>query len=134
MTESRRPVALWQLALVTLAYFGAGKFGLTLAVVNASVSPVWPPTGIAFASFLLLGSRAWPAIFIGAFLVNLTTTGALAPSIGIAIGNTFEGRLGAELVRLFANGREVFSRARDVFKFVVLAGLVSTAVSATIGV
>src|SRR5215467_14668794 len=134
MTESRRPVALWQLALLTLAYFGAGKFGLTLAVVNASVSPVWPPTGIAFASFLLLGSRAWPAIFIGAFLVNLTTTGALAPSIGIAIGNTFEGRLGAELVRLFANGREVFSRARDVFKFVVLAGLVSTAVSATIGV
>jgi len=134
MTESRRPVALWQLALLTLAYFGAGKFGLTLAVVNASVSPVWPPTGIAFASFLLLGSRAWPAIFIGAFLVNLTTTGAIAPSIGIAIGNTFEGRLGAELVRLFANGREVFSRARDVFKFVVLAGLVSTAVSATIGV
>ena len=133
MTESRRLVTLWQLALLTLAYFVAGKFGLTLAVVNASVSPVWPPSGIAFASFLLLGSRAWLAIFIGAFLVNFTTTGAIATSIGIAIGNTLEGRLGAELVRLFANGSAVFNRARDVFKFVVLAGLFSTAVSATIG-
>src|SRR5499426_1030134 len=134
MTETPKRVALWQLGLLTLAYFAAGKLGLTLAVVNASVSPVWPPTGIAFASFLLLGSRAWPAIFLGAFLVNFTTTGAIAPSIGIAIGNTFEGRLGAELVRLFANGRDVFNRARDVFKFVVLAALFSTAVGATIGV
>ncbi|PYN88495.1 MAG: hypothetical protein DMD87_09655 [Candidatus Rokuibacteriota bacterium] len=134
MTEPRKRVALWQLALLTLAYFAAGKLGLALAVVNVSVSPVWPPTGIAFASFLLLGPRIWPAIFFGAFLVNVTTTGSIAPSIGIAIGNTCEGRLGAELVRLFANGRAVFDRARDVFKFVVLAGLFSTTVSATIGI
>jgi PAS domain S-box-containing protein len=134
MIESRKPVALWWLALLTLAYFVAGKSGLGLAVVNASVSPVWPPTGIAFASFLLLGPRVWPAIFLGAFLVNVTTTGSIATSIGIAIGNTFEGRLGADLVRLFANGRDVFNRARDVFKFVVLGGLFSTTVGATIGV
>ena len=134
MTEPRTRVAFWQLAFLTVAYFAAGKFGLALAIVNASVSPVWPPTGIAFASFLLLGPRIWPAIFIGAFLVNVTTTGSIAPSIGIAIGNTFEGRLGAELVRVFANGRGVFDRARDVFKFVVLGGLFSTTVSATLGV
>src|SRR5262249_3551963 len=103
MTESRKLIAVWQLALLTLAYFVAGKFSLALAVVNASVSPVWPPTGIAFASFLLLGSRAWPAIFIGAFLVNFTTTGAIAPSIGIAIANPFQARLAAHLVPLFPN-------------------------------
>jgi len=134
MTESRRSVTLWWLALLTPAYFVAGKFGLSLAYVNASVSPVWPPTGIAFAAFLLLGPRIWPAIFVGAFLVNVTTTGSIATSVGIAIGNTFEGRLGADLVRLFANGRDVFNRSRDVFKFVVLGGLFSTTVSATIGV
>src|SRR5207237_9916750 len=122
MTESRKPVALWWLGLVTLAYFLAGKLGLILAVVNATGSPVWPPTGIAFASFLLLSPRIWPAIFVGAFLVNVTTTGSIATSLGIALGNTFEGRLGADLVRLFANGRDVFNRSRDVFKFVVLWG------------
>jgi len=133
MAEAPRPVALWQLALVALAYFLAGKFGLTLAGVNVSVSPVWPPTGIALASFLVLGPRIWPAILIGAFLVNVTTTGAVATSLGIALGNTVEGRLGAHLVRLFANGRDAFTRARDVVKFVVLGGLCSTAVSATVG-
>ena len=134
MTEAQRPVALWLLALLTVVYVGAGKFGLTLAFVHASVSPVWPPTGIALAAFLILGPRVWPAILVGAFLVNVTTNGAIATSIGIAIGNTIEGRLGADLVRLFANGRNVFDRARDVFKFVVLAALFSTTVSATIGV
>src|SRR5437899_12978170 len=117
MTESRKPGALWWLGLVTLAYFLAGKLGLSLAVVNASVSPVWPPSGIAFASFLLLGPRIWPAILIGAFLVNVTTTGSIAISLGIAIGNTIEGRLGADLGRRFANGRDVFTRARDVAQF-----------------
>ena len=68
MTEPRKPVAVWWLAPLTIAYFVAGKFGLSLAFVNASASAVWPPTGIAFAAFLLLGSRAWPAILVGAFL------------------------------------------------------------------
>ena len=113
MTEPRKRVALWQLALLTLAYVAAGKLSLTLAVVNASVSPVWPPTGIAFASFLLLGPRVWPAIFIGAFVVNVTTSGSIVPSLAIAVGNTLEGWLGAELVHLFANGRNVFDRARS---------------------
>ena len=62
--------------------------------------------------------------------MNVTTTGSIATSLGIAIGNTIEGRLGADLVRLFANGRDVFNRARDVVKFVVLGALFSTTVSA----
>ncbi len=134
MTKPRELVALWWLPLLTLFYFVAGKFGLSLAFVHANASPVWPPTGIAFAAFLVLGSRAWPAILVGAFLVNVTTAGSVATSIGIAIGNTLEGHLGADLVRRFAHGRNVFDRSRDVFKFVLLAALFSTTVSATIGV
>ena len=134
MARFRKPLAIWWLPLLGTAYFVAGKFGLSLAFVNASASAVWPPTGIALAAFLVLGSRVWPAILVGAFLVNVTTTGSVATSIGIAVGNTLEGRLGADLVRLFANGRGAFDRARDVFKFVVLAALFATTVSATIGV
>jgi PAS domain S-box-containing protein len=134
MTEPRKPLVFWWMVLLTIFYVVAGKLGLSLAFVHASASPVWPPTGIALAAFLVLGRRVWPAILVGAFLVNVTTAGSVATSIGIAIGNTLEGRLGADLVRLFANGRNVFDRSRDVFKFVLLAGLFSTTVSATIGV
>jgi len=57
------------------------KLGLKLAFLNASASAVWPCTGIALAAFLILGYRVWPAILIGAFLVNLTTAGSVATSI-----------------------------------------------------
>ena len=130
----RQAVPVWQLILLTLVYFGAGKLGLSLASVHASATAVWPPTGIALAAFIVLGSRALPAILLGAFLVNVTTEGSVLTSIGIATGNTLEGLLGASLVARFANGPRVFDRARDIFKLVLLAGLLSTTLSATIGV
>ena len=130
----RQAVPVWQLTLLTLVYFVAGKLGLLLAFIHASATAVWPPAGIALTAFLLLGSRVWPAILLGAFLVNVTTAGSVFTSIGIATGNTLEGLVGASLVTRFANGRLVFDRARDIFKLVVLAGLFSTTLSATIGV
>src|SRR5438874_12827140 len=101
---SRVPV----IGLLTLVYFIAGKVGLMLASLHASASPVWPPAGIALAVLLLLGYRAWPAIFVGAFLVNVTTAGNFATSFAIATGNTLEALAGAWLVNRFAGRRNVF--------------------------
>ncbi len=116
------------------AYFVAGKLGLRLAFMHPSATPVWPPTGIALAAFLIFGARVWPAILAGAFLVDLTTEGTVVTSIGIAVGNTLEGLVGAYLVNRFAAGRQAFENTRNVFKFAVLAAMVSTTVSATCGV
>jgi signal transduction histidine kinase/CheY-like chemotaxis protein len=124
------------MVIVALAvlYFAAGKLGLGFASVHSSASAVWPPTGIALGAFLIFGYRVWPAIFAGAFFVNLTTAGSLFTSLGIAAGNTLEGVLGAWLVHRFARGAACFERARDIFKFAALAALLATTVSATIGV
>ena len=131
MSPLRLSVMLCGLAVI---YVLAGKLGLTLAVFHPSATPVWPPTGISLAAFLLLGFGVWPAIFLGAFVVNLTTAGSVATSLSIATGNTLEGLLGAFLVNQFANGRNVFAHQRDTFAFVLLAALLSTTVSATFGV
>ena len=117
-----------------VVYFVAGKLGLQLAYVHASATAVWPCTGIAIAALLVFGYRIWPGILIGAFLVNLTTAGTVATSIAIAGGNTLEALAGCYLVSRFAHGKEAFARAQDIFKFALLAGMVATAVSATIGV
>jgi len=128
----------WQrwavLGLVAIVYFIVGKAGLKLALGNASVSLVWPATGVAIASLLLLGQRAWPAIAVGAFLVNVTTTGAILTSLGIAAGNTCEAVVGAWLTRRLAAGWRAFERAQDILRFALLAGPLATGVSATIGV
>ena len=96
-------------------YFVAGKIGLRLAFVNPSATAVWAPTGIALAAFLIFGLRVWPAILVGAFLVNWTTAGNVATSIGLGVGNMVEGLVGAYLVNRYANGRLAFDRARDIF-------------------
>jgi PAS domain S-box-containing protein len=121
--------------IVTAAvYFFSGKFGLSLAFVNGSASAVWPPTGIALAGVLLWGYRLWPGIFIGAFLVSITTQGSLATSLGIATGNTLEALVAAGLVRRFANGVNCFESAQMAIRFLLLAAFLSTMISATAGV
>ncbi len=115
-------------------YFLAGKLALKLALIHPSASAVWPSTGIALAAALILGYRVWPAIFAGAFVVNITTAGSIATSLGIATGNTLEAIAGAWLVNRFAGGRNAFNRPPDAFRFVLLASLASTTISATIGV
>ena len=122
------------ITILAVVYFCAGKFGLSLAFFHPSASPVWPPSGIALAALLLWGYRLWPAIFLGAFLVNISAQGNIATSLGIATGNTLEALLGAWLVQRFAHGAEAFKQAKDIFKFVLLAAMLSTALGATVGV
>jgi len=119
---------------VSAAYIVAGKLSLRLASVHPSISPVWPPTGIAIVALLMLGRRFWPSIFAGAFIVNLTTAGSMASALGIALGNTLEAVVATSLVTRFANGRHAFEKSWDVLRFALYAGVMSTALAATIGV
>jgi PAS domain S-box-containing protein len=125
---------LWLCLVLATGYAVVARLGLMLAVVHPSATAVWPPTGIALAALLVYGRSLWPGILAGAFLANVTTAGSAATSLGIAIGNTLEAVLGSYLVTRFANGRNAFDRPQDVFRYTALAGLVSTAVSATLGV
>ncbi|HXJ13037.1 MAG TPA: MASE1 domain-containing protein [Candidatus Limnocylindrales bacterium] len=121
-------------AALAVVYFGTAKLGLRYAFVNPSATALWAPTGIALAAFLIFGPRVWPGAFLGAFVANLSTAGTVLTSIGIATGNTLEGVAGWYLVMRFARGQQAFERAQDIFKFAFLAGIVTTAISATVGV
>ena len=55
-------LAVMLCGLVVL-YVLAGKLGLKLAVFHQSATPVWPPTGISLAAFLLLDTGYGPAFF-----------------------------------------------------------------------
>src|SRR5947207_13362435 len=131
--QSRHFSGLPLIGILAIVYVVAGKLSLMLASLHASASPVWPPAGIALAALLLLGYRVWPAIFVGAFLVNLSTAGNVATSLAVASGNTLEALCGAWLVNRFAGGTTAFDRPQGVFKF-ALAAVVSTIISPVFGV
>src|SRR6266571_6967642 len=131
--QSRRFAGLPLLGILAVAYFIAGKLGLMLSSLHASSSPVWPPAGIALAATLLFGYRVWPAIFVGAFVVNVTTAGNIGTSFAIASGNTLEALAGAWLLNRFAGGKSCCDRPQGVFKFAIAAAL-STIISPAFGV
>src|SRR4051794_38502780 len=105
-------------SVVVLLYFLGAKLGLSLAFKNGSVSPVWPPTGVALAVLLLLGPSFWPAVLIGAFLSNLFLT-PVGPFVsgGISVGNTLEAVMGAYLLRKAFPGKDYFLRFKNVLQF-----------------
>ncbi|PYM21772.1 MAG: hypothetical protein DMD78_16780 [Candidatus Rokuibacteriota bacterium] len=124
-----------RLLLLGASYFLAGKLALQhFAFVHASASPVWPPAGIALAAFLLLGPGVWPAIFLAAFLANVTTSGAVLTSLAIAAGNTAAGLVGARLATRVAGGARALEHASDVFRLLGLAAAPSAGLSASVGV
>ncbi|MGH7833516.1 MAG: MASE1 domain-containing protein, partial [Candidatus Binatia bacterium] len=130
---TRRVHTLVSVLVLTALYFCAGKFGLSWAVLHPSASAVWPPSGIALAALLLYGYRLWPGVFLGAFLVNITTQAGLGTTIGITAGNTLEALLAVWLVCRFSGGAKAFERAKNIPKFILFA-MLSTALGATLGV
>ena len=126
---------------VALLYFIAARLSLHLAFKNTNASPVWPPSGIAFAAILLLGKRIWPGILLGAFAANVVVftvnqaagfDDIIMMSAAIAVGNTLEALVGYRLIAI-AKIDPLLGRTRDVFRFVVIA-VGMCLLSCTIGV
>ena len=116
------------------AYFLVAKIGLRYATIGPSISPVWPPTGLAVAALVLLGPRYWLAILLGAFLANATTSIPVFAAAGIACGNTAEAMLAAYLLRSRAGQHLALDDLRAVRTLVGVAAPVGALASATIGV
>lgn len=117
---------------MAVVYFGAARFGLRFAVVAEQVTALWPPSGIALAALLVLGSRAWPGVWLGAVAANLLAHETPATALAIATGNTLEGLLGASLLRR-AQFHEGLDRVWDVMALFGLAAGLSTTIAATVG-
>jgi signal transduction histidine kinase len=115
------------------AYYATGRLGLWLDAESGFASLVWAPSGISLVALLIFGYRLWPGIALGAFLVNTTVGAPFAVACEISVGNTLEAVLGVYLLRRVARF-ERLERLRDVAALTFLAALVSTLVSATIGV
>ena len=128
-----RAIYIIELAAIALVYFSLVKLGLTLALINPSASPVWPATGFALAILLLRGCRVWPAIFVAAFLANLSSPSAIYTAAAIAAGNSLEGVLSAWLINRWSGGVRAFTTPAGIAKFALISAA-ATAISPAIGV
>lgn len=128
-----------QSLLMVAAYWVSAKLGLIMALPETNVTPVWPPSGIALAALMIGGSRYIPAIWVGAWLTNLTqlasiqTLGyALLSSIPIALGNTLEAVIAWLLLRRLCQTRELWFNTIGFAGFFPFACLIGATVAALI--
>ncbi len=129
----RGPVRyLGVLLLVTLAYYLGARVGLTLSLVEQNVTPLWPPTGIAVAAFLLGGRSLWPGVALAAFAVNLPISEGPVSAGVTAAGNTLA-PLVASVLLVRLGFRRQLDRRQDAWSIVFVGALASTLISATIG-
>jgi len=122
------------LAVLVAAYVGFAKIGFALAFATKQVTAVWPPAGIAVAAFLLMGGRAWPGVWLGAFIGNAMSDEPMLTAAGIATGNTLGPLFGAVLLRRLVAFDNGLARLRDVLGLVGLGACLAMCVTATNGV
>src|SRR5689334_15991117 len=95
-----QPNYLARIALLAALYMATGKLGLLLAVRPGYATIIWPASGIALGMLLMHGSRLWPGVLIGSFLLNAYNSGVfteppwhsakLAAACLIALGSTLQ--------------------------------------------
>ena len=117
--------------LIGAAYYVTAQLSLELALVEENVTPLWPPTGIAVASFFLFGKRMWPGIAVAAFAVNLPISDEPWAAVTTAAGNTLAPLLCVVLLERAGFDRRL-ARLTDAVT-IVWTALVTMTVSATVG-
>ena len=129
---------------IAAGYFLLARLSLLLSFQSSNATPVWPPSGLAFALILYYGSRVAPAILVGAFAANFVVfqlnhatsipTSAWV-SLLISIGNTLESIAGAWLLKKvlpYVKNNDYFGRVGHIFRF-VFAVVLMCLIASTVG-
>ncbi|MBN2237315.1 MAG: PhnD/SsuA/transferrin family substrate-binding protein [Bacteroidales bacterium] len=125
--------SLTRIAVVALIYYLTIQFGYLFAVGQTENTAIWFAAGIGFLAIYIFGCRVWPAIFIGAFLINLFSVNFSPEFPGFvqlliycilnSAINVFEGIFGVFLVRRIIGNKPLFSEIQSTVKFIIIVGI-----------
>ena len=136
-----RVIYFLRFLITAAAYFVLARVSLFLSFQTSNATPIWPPSGFAFALILLYGYRITPAILIGAFAANLAVfeldhdadlSTALWVSLIISIGNTVEAITGYYLLKKIipaVKDTDYFRKVNHIFYFSLVTFVMSLASS-----
>src|SRR3954447_3700240 len=136
--RGRLPVGryLSGILLLAAAYYGSAKLGQALRY-TASVSALWPPTGLGIAALYLWGMRWWPGVLLGGILVGGELllddrTLPVAGLLGQQAGAMAEIVVGALLLRRLVGPNAAMDRLDQVGGMLLALGI-AAAIGATAG-
>jgi PAS domain S-box-containing protein len=116
-------------SLVGVAYYVGALVGFALKFPSHSPSALWPPNAILLAALLLLPTRQWWVVLLGAFpahlLVQLPSGVPVVMSLAFFLSNSCEALLGAFLIRRSIDGPLRFDSLKSAGVFVLAAVVVA---------
>ncbi|MBI2517611.1 MAG: PAS domain S-box protein [Opitutae bacterium] len=117
--------------LLAAGYFLLGELGFLLSLGEVRLALVWLPTGVAAGVLVRFGTRWWPGIAAGAFLVNWINGLALPGALSLAASHVLGSLLVAGLLRVLGF-ESSFQRRRDI-GLLALAAAAGSVVTASNG-
>ncbi len=127
-TRARLKYVLGVVLLAAL-YFITGRLGLKFDAASGFATLIWAPSGIAIAALFLFGFRYVPAIFLGAFLTNLSIGAAPFVALGIGFGNMLEAVIGVGFLRIFKFEASL-TRVQHIITLILPVAGLATAIAA----
>ena len=128
-SKIRRSALFLKGALVGVAYYVGALVGFALKFPSHSPSALWPPNSILLAALLLLPTRQWWVVLLGAFpahlLVQLPSGVPVVMSLAFFLSNSCEALLGAFLIRRSIDGPLRFDSLKSAGVFVLAAVVVA---------
>ena len=128
-SKTRRSALFLKGALVGVAYYVGALVGFALKFPSHSPSALWPPNSILLAALLLLPTRQWWVVLLGAFpahlLVQLPSRMPVVMSLAFFLSNSCEALLGAFLIRRSIDGPLRFDSLKSAGVFVLAAVVVA---------
>jgi diguanylate cyclase (GGDEF)-like protein/PAS domain S-box-containing protein len=125
------PPRLAQLLMVFLAYSLTGWLGLCVPFEDDRVTLFWLPSGIALAAFYRWSPHLWPAVFVAALALQISSGANLATNLLLATGSTLAPLFACWLLRRARCNLTQLHRANTLC--FLLLGSLGMLVSATIG-
>lgn len=121
--------------LLALAYYGTAEISRQVASTPQSVTPIWPPDGIALAATFIYGYQVLPGVFLGSFLANIwaffhggnlnQVLTSIVQVLAIALGTTSGMGLGKYLLDTKIQRKNPLKKLDDLCKFLLFIGILT---------
>lgn len=127
---------------LAFAYLCTGYFSNLLLAIDGYAVASWPPSGIALASFLLVGHRAMFGVLLGALLTNLIHLDGVADilywqvflqALCVSLAATLQAWVGCLLITKVIKAPLDLSSLKHSVQSLIVAGPVCCTIAASIG-
>jgi two-component system, LuxR family, sensor kinase FixL len=137
----RLPQVAWNVLLVSAGYYAGGIVGILLGFPPSGIAAIWPSTAILLAALLLTPPRHWWIYLLAAVPTHLHLVANFQrPEVPFGVmlcqvaSNAVHAVLAALAVRFVIGAPPRFDSLRNMAAFILLAGIMATAVACVLAV